>query len=211
VQQFRNEVEVARLIDNPTRLILDKAKELMTSEGYDGLNMRRLSMACGIALGTIYNYYPTKRDLVVAMMVEHWNGFFFSLASIASSEGDFFSRLRMLRDELEQVLIRFREVWLKPELYKDPDYVEHGVKTGDAYVEKLVSFIHTMWNRELEITGGHLKIEPMEASRFVVMNLVSLLRNPLCRYETFEEVLRTLMSDETPPGMQPTNKEDEPC
>jgi AcrR family transcriptional regulator len=184
---------VARLIENPTRLILDRAKDLMTAEGYGGLSMRHLSKACGIALGTIYNYFPTKRDLVVAMMIEHWKGFFFNLESIAASEGDFFSRLRMLQAELEQVLSRFREVWLQPELYDDPDYVEHGAKEGDIHVEKLVSFIHGMWERELNENGRHLRIDSLEASRFAVMNLIALMQNPVSTYETFEKVLRSLV------------------
>lgn len=51
---------MARVIDNPKQLILSHAKVILYDHGYQKLSMRALSKACGIALGTIYNYYPTK-------------------------------------------------------------------------------------------------------------------------------------------------------
>ncbi len=43
----------------------------------DGVSMRGIARECGIAVGSIYNYFPTKNDLMIAVVVEMWKEIFF--------------------------------------------------------------------------------------------------------------------------------------
>ena len=43
-----------------TDLILEKALLIAKREGVDKLSIRKLATACGIAVGSVYNYYPDK-------------------------------------------------------------------------------------------------------------------------------------------------------
>ena len=52
-----------------TRL-LDAAAAEFAAAGVDGANVNRISLAAGLAKGTIYNYFPSKRELFLAV-VEH--------------------------------------------------------------------------------------------------------------------------------------------
>lgn len=52
--------------------LLKAAKALVLAEGADALNIRRLAAACGVAVGSIYNYFPAKSDLVAAVVGEFW-------------------------------------------------------------------------------------------------------------------------------------------
>ena len=52
--------------------LLKAAKALVLAEGADALNIRRLAAACGVAVGSIYNYFPSKSDLVAAVVGEFW-------------------------------------------------------------------------------------------------------------------------------------------
>ena len=61
---------MSRIIENPKGLILSNAKELLYNEGFKKFSMRNLSRKCGIALGTIYNYYSTKEELIIEMMTD---------------------------------------------------------------------------------------------------------------------------------------------
>jgi AcrR family transcriptional regulator len=50
------------------RLLLDAATEEFAREGYNGANINRISIAAGFAKGTIYNYFPSKRALMLSLI-----------------------------------------------------------------------------------------------------------------------------------------------
>jgi AcrR family transcriptional regulator len=50
------------------RQLLDAATTEFAREGYDGANINRISRAAGYAKGTIYNYFPSKRALMLALI-----------------------------------------------------------------------------------------------------------------------------------------------
>jgi AcrR family transcriptional regulator len=50
------------------RLILNEATRLFVSRGYEPTSCREISRACGIADGTLYNYFPTKEALLLAVL-----------------------------------------------------------------------------------------------------------------------------------------------
>ena len=50
-----------------TDKILEQALLIAKKEGIDKLSIRKLASACGIAIGSVYNYYPDKDTLVTAV------------------------------------------------------------------------------------------------------------------------------------------------
>ena len=50
--------------------ILDTALSLMGQRGVDGTSMRDLAAAVGLNVATLYHYFPSKRDLLVAVLAE---------------------------------------------------------------------------------------------------------------------------------------------
>ncbi len=52
------------------RRVLDAARRLFRTEGYDQTSTRSLSAEAGIATGTLFNYFPTKESLALAIVAE---------------------------------------------------------------------------------------------------------------------------------------------
>jgi AcrR family transcriptional regulator len=77
-------------------LLLDAAIEEFAQEGYDGANINRISNAAGFAKGTIYNYFPSKRDLMLAVIDE-----------TAKLHRDFIAEQVNQESEADQRLMRF--------------------------------------------------------------------------------------------------------
>ena len=50
--------------------ILDAALVLVSELGAAGTSMRRLAAACGLNVATIYHYFPSKADLLRALVEE---------------------------------------------------------------------------------------------------------------------------------------------
>jgi AcrR family transcriptional regulator len=58
----------------PRSRILDTALTLMSQLGSAGTSMRRLASACGLNVATIYHYFPSKADLLRALIEERRYG-----------------------------------------------------------------------------------------------------------------------------------------
>lgn len=54
--------------------ILDAALTLVSEQGAAGTSMRRLAGACGLNVATIYHYFPSKADLLRALIEERRYG-----------------------------------------------------------------------------------------------------------------------------------------
>jgi AcrR family transcriptional regulator len=52
------------------QLLLEAAAEELARNGYDKANVNRIAEAAGFAIGTFYNYFPSKRDLMTAFIDE---------------------------------------------------------------------------------------------------------------------------------------------
>jgi AcrR family transcriptional regulator len=57
-----------RVMGETRQLLLDAAMAEFAREGYNGANINRMSRAAGFAKGTIYNYFPSKRALMLALI-----------------------------------------------------------------------------------------------------------------------------------------------
>ena len=56
--------------------ILAVCRELIHSEGGTALNVREVAAACGISVGTVYNYFGSKSELVEAAVESVWYDIF---------------------------------------------------------------------------------------------------------------------------------------
>ena len=52
--------------------ILLQARALLLQGGFESLTMRTVASACNVAVGTVYNYFPSKEMLVAGIMLQDW-------------------------------------------------------------------------------------------------------------------------------------------
>ena len=62
------EAERDAIAGDTRQRLLEAALEEIAREGYMGAKVDRISQAAGFAKGTIYNYFPSKRDLMLALL-----------------------------------------------------------------------------------------------------------------------------------------------
>lgn len=56
--------------------ILKACREIVSCEGLQAVNMRAVATKCGVALGTLYNYFPSKDELVLDTIESVWHDIF---------------------------------------------------------------------------------------------------------------------------------------
>lgn len=64
------EKEKEDVLNNTRQQLLEAAAAEFASQGYVGANINRISLTAGFAKGTIYNYFPSKRALMLALIDE---------------------------------------------------------------------------------------------------------------------------------------------
>ena len=74
--------------------ILDACRTLALEQGLQAINVRAVASACGIAVGSVYNYFPSKADLVAATIQDVWQHIFhFGATAPAASFTELVARL----------------------------------------------------------------------------------------------------------------------
>ena len=61
-----------KIIENLRKELLLEAKKQIAERGYKATTIRSVASACGVAVGTVYNYFSSKEMLVASFMLEDW-------------------------------------------------------------------------------------------------------------------------------------------
>lgn len=61
-----------KIIENIRERLLEEAKCQVMEKGYSSMTIRSVAKACGVSVGTVYNYFPSKDMLVAGFMLEDW-------------------------------------------------------------------------------------------------------------------------------------------
>ena len=61
-----------KIIKNVREQLLQEAARQVATVGYAATTIRSVASACGLAVGTVYNYFPSKDVLIATFMAEDW-------------------------------------------------------------------------------------------------------------------------------------------
>lgn len=95
--------------------ILQRAVSMAEAGGIESLSIRKVSQACDVSVGTVYNYFTDKADLVSSAVEEYWRnvveGFNDDVREGAKDVG-FVEFCRLLVELLEEPIRTFSETWV---------------------------------------------------------------------------------------------------
>ena len=91
--------------------LLRCARDILQQEGYSALTMRRVAGSCNIALGTIYNYFPSKEVLSACVMLEDWQSALQQLHNRCAQASSSLQAMRLVYDCVADFSAIYRNVW----------------------------------------------------------------------------------------------------
>lgn len=91
--------------------ILMVTRKLLSEEGYDKLNMRTIASKCGIATGTLYNYYRSKQQIVEEILRSEWNMMLRRIEQGAKTDVKLIDKLEIIYTELCVLMNNVHNVW----------------------------------------------------------------------------------------------------
>jgi len=102
-----SETQRAKL-ERKERVILDAARAIFVDHGFDGARMQEIARRAGIGEGTVYSYYESKAELMLAVLQQFWDGLTLEAEGVMASveATDLFARLEALaRYHLNTVIV----------------------------------------------------------------------------------------------------------
>lgn len=88
--------------ETKAQAIMDSAAAIFAKEGYPAAKMQDLAKACGATKSMLYHYYPTKDDLLFAMLQEHLQRLINALEEALASGATAPERLQMMVEAYTQ-------------------------------------------------------------------------------------------------------------
>ena len=61
-----------KIIENLRDRLLDEAQQQLEKNGYEAVTIRSIAKGCGVGVGTVYNYFPSKEALIAAHLLLDW-------------------------------------------------------------------------------------------------------------------------------------------
>ena len=144
--------------------ILAECRAIVMEKGISSINMRSVAAACGVAVGSLYNYFPSKADLIGAAVEEVWRDIFhmsgtpfafqsftdcakypgfFTLHSVSFAAGD--------KDKGRQIMEHYfghMKMGLLSVLDQDPD-IRQDAFNASLTKEEFIEFIFTAFTSML--------------------------------------------------------------
>lgn len=61
-----------KIIENLQERLILEARRQIAQSGYSSMTVRSVAAGCGVGVGTVYNYFKSKDELLAAYMLEDW-------------------------------------------------------------------------------------------------------------------------------------------
>ena len=62
-----------KIIENLKDRLIAEAKRQIEEAGYGAVTIRSVASSCGVGVGTVYNYFPSKEALIATHLLEDWS------------------------------------------------------------------------------------------------------------------------------------------
>ncbi|MCQ2432348.1 MAG: TetR/AcrR family transcriptional regulator [Clostridia bacterium] len=77
-----------KIIDDVRGQLLCEARRQLSERGYSALTIRSIASSCRIAVGTVYNYFPSKESLIAQILLTDWTDVMKEIVSASEAETD---------------------------------------------------------------------------------------------------------------------------
>ncbi len=103
-----------KIIENLPQRLLEEAHRQIEESGFAAMTIRSVAKGCGVGVGTVYNYYPSKEALVAGFMLDDWKNCIATIQSSAETADQLESVLQVIYDQITLFLDKYDLIFGDP-------------------------------------------------------------------------------------------------
>lgn len=100
-----------KIIADLEKRLLAEAQRQIEQQGYSAMTVRSVASACGVGVGTVYNYFPSKETLVATFLLEDWKTCVAAIEAVSRYSDSHRNVVRCIHDQLLQYALRHRALF----------------------------------------------------------------------------------------------------
>lgn len=156
--------------------ILAVSKEIVAKNGIQEINMRNVAKQCGVAVGSVYNYFPSKNDLMIAVIDAIWKEIIQGLSDCTLSSG-FLENIEKLFYSVKSGGERYPFFFSIHSISVAKSGKDKGRETMNQYFESVkYDLLHSLQkDKRVKQEFFSEKCTQTDFIEFVFSNLISLL------------------------------------
>lgn len=176
--------------------ILASATKLAREHGLNKLNIRAVATECQVSIGSIYNYFPDKSELVVSVIEDFWKQACALDVMHQLPLGSFTDSYLRLYQVLYEYFHRFEHEWILQLQAMDDKTKQLGRKIEESYYQDIRKMLALMMDRDSSIHPNVWKdtATKEEFISFVFANTLLALKQDVKQPTFFISVLHKLLS-----------------
>jgi len=171
--------------------ILKAARRILCRQGYEALTMRMVAADCGIAVGTLYNYYPSKEMLAGSVMLEDWRKCLAEMKEHCDQAATLKEGLDVLYQGIGRFAGRYRSAW-QGYAFCGSQQIEYA-KRHNLLIEQTAACL-------APLSARTVKNAPAGLNLFLAENVLACVNGSPLSYPSFVKITETLTQTATKRG-----------
>lgn len=182
VNDIMNSVQFGRWVMNKVVTskedILSVSKEMVAANGIQAINMRSVAKQCGVAVGSVYNYFPSKNDLMIAVIDVIWKEIIQDISDCTLSSG-FLENVEKLFYSVKSGGEKYPFFFSIHSMSIAKSGKDKGRETMNQYFAAVkTDLLHSLQNdQRIKQDFFSAKCTQTDFIEFIFSNLISLLMN----------------------------------
>lgn len=171
-----------KIINNLREKLMVKGREILIFKGYNSLNIRDLVKECDIAIGTFYNYYKNKDEIVNAIIKADWEKIIASTAAkMKNQDLNFKEKMYIMYDGVNEFLKNYLDTFM---VMISNGAREHRYRNDKILVpyENILKEILVFHKNKSDIS---YTIEDEKLSKLILNNIIFICKDNSISFDEF--------------------------
>lgn len=145
-----------KIIDNLKEQIQKEAMRQILSEGYSKTTIRSVAKGCNIAVGTMYNYFSSKDDLISSFMLDDWHLCVKKMTGIETDDCE--NYLHQLQGALNEFVRKYEKLFLDQDAQRvfASVLVERQMQFRKRFSDIIMPILENVNYEDKEFLSGHI-------------------------------------------------------
>lgn len=175
-----------KIIDDLQGTFIRAARSMLLTDGGRALTIRNVASRCHVAVGTVYNYFKSKDELMACVMLEDWQQAMMVMRASTEKAADVLTGLRGVYDALAGFEALYREAWVN--YAANNDAITNITKRHGLVISQLTSVVEPLLQRFCVNWNAYLPT-------FLAETLLSAASRGAGSFEQVQPILMRLIND----------------